>query len=94
MGNGPIERIKSYPIEVAIWQHEGENGPYFTTSVQRSYKNKQGEWQQTTSFRRQDLLVLSHLLGKAYDTIEELEDAARSRQRSVSRPVPDSECPY
>lgn len=61
------EHIRAGALSVTIWTNKGENGTYKTFSFQRSYMDKNKEWQKSESLRGQDLLPLAELLRKAYD---------------------------
>jgi len=77
--NLPAKRFKSSGVEVSVWKNEGKEGSvFFTVSLQRSYKDKEGNWQSTASLRKSDLLVASHLLEKAYDFIDEQSGSGNS----------------
>ena len=58
--NLPLKKIKAGAVSVTIWNNTslGNNGEleeYNTVSIERSYKDKKGEWQKTNSFRINDL---------------------------------------
>ena len=70
--NTPEKRINSGGIVATIWQNQGvgKNGEavgYRTVSFQKSYKDKNGVWQKTTSLRVNDLPKASLVLQKAYE---------------------------
>jgi hypothetical protein len=92
MANGPIDKVKSYPLEVAIWENEGKDGrPYFNATINRTYttgEGKQKEYKQTSQLRKQDLPAAALLLEQAWGIINELEDAARARSRPSSNEQP------
>lgn len=44
-----------------------------SVSLRRSYQDAAGEWQQTASLRRQDLLVAAFLLTKCYESLGDLD---------------------
>jgi hypothetical protein len=61
----PVHKIRSQAIEVAIWQRDGEKGPFYSVSISRSYKQGE-EWKQTDSYGADDLLLLAKLLDQAH----------------------------
>ncbi|TWT48921.1 hypothetical protein [Botrimarina hoheduenensis] len=75
--NEPVARFKDGLVEIAIWQNDTENGrPFYSTSaIQRSYKDKSGDYQVTSSLSGTQLLQAARLYQQAYDTIRELEEA-------------------
>ncbi len=57
---GPEERMNYGQVSIAIWKNERPSkngGTYFEYSaqVQKSYKDKEGVWKNTNSFRQVDL---------------------------------------
>jgi hypothetical protein len=72
--NIPEKRFRVGTISATVWQNQGKNKggdpvAYRTVSVQRGYKDKGGEWQNTTSLRTNDLPKVSVVLQKAYEYI-------------------------
>ena len=67
-GNAPILRVKMFPVTVAVWENESLKGAgkYFTYSLQRSYKDDAGNYQNTESLRQRDLLVAAECLREAF----------------------------
>jgi hypothetical protein len=64
----PAHKIRSGAIEVAVWRNDGENGPWYSVTMSRSYK-KDMEWKQADSFGQDDLLLLAKLLDQAHSWI-------------------------
>ena len=64
----PVHKIRSGPIEVAIWRNEGERGAWYSVTPSRSYKQGE-EWKQSDSFKFEDLLTLAKLLDMAHSWI-------------------------
>ena len=70
--NIPEKRFSAGPISATVWQNHGKgnNGEaveYRTVSFQRSYKDKNGVWQSTSSLRINDLPKASVVLQKTYE---------------------------
>lgn len=70
MGNKkPTHEIKLGRIKAAIWKNAAENGEiWFNVSVTRLYKEGD-DWRDTSSFRRDDLPIVSKCLDMAYGWI-------------------------
>jgi hypothetical protein len=72
-GNLPEKKFSTGAITATIWKNNGvskqtgEGTEYNTISLQRSYKDKDGKWQSTTSLRVNDLPKASLVLHKAYE---------------------------
>ena len=70
--NQPTKRFRAGPIAATVWTNEttnkdGEIGQYYTISLNRSYKDKEGAWQNTNSFRVNDLPRAQLVLNKAFE---------------------------
>lgn len=69
--NGPEHKIRAGAIVATVWKNEqkGEHGPYafYTVTLERSYKDKDGAWKNTSSLRAADLPKASLVLNKAYE---------------------------
>lgn len=69
---GPVKRFSTGGIVVAVWKNrgtstQGEETTFQTVSLERRYKDKDGQWQSTGSLRANDVPKASLLLGKAYE---------------------------
>jgi hypothetical protein len=69
--NQPAHKIRGAGgLTPSIWKNDGENGPFYTVTPTRSYK--QGEqWKETNSYHPQDLLELAEMLREARAWIKE-----------------------
>lgn len=66
--NKPIHEIRLGAIRAAIWQNEANHGSRLSASFSRLYKDGE-EWKSTTSFGRDDLLLLSKVADHAHSFI-------------------------
>jgi len=71
-GNMPEKRFSTGALVATVWENqgkskEGEDVAYKTVSLQRRYKDPNGEWQSATSLRINDLPKASLVLQKAYE---------------------------
>ena len=64
-------KYKAGAISATIWNNEtikdGKPAAYKTISLQRSYKDKDGAWKTTNSFRVADLPKAVVVLNKAFE---------------------------
>ena len=72
--NKPEKTFRASPIAATIWVNEasskdGEKAFYRTISLERSFKDKEGSWQKTSSLRTNDLPKAILVLNKAYEYI-------------------------
>lgn len=79
----PAESLREGPLKAAIWRNEGQNGDYHTVTVARSYKDKDGNWRDTSSFRAQDMLGLSELARRAHHEVQDRDrELFKEKRRS------------
>ncbi|MEM9238474.1 MAG: hypothetical protein AAGB07_00735 [Pseudomonadota bacterium] len=81
----PQETLREGSLKAAIWRNEGENGPYHSVTVSRTYKDRDGNLQDTQSFRPKDLLGLSELARRAHHNANEHEHAAFKERRTAQK---------
>ena len=67
MANKTVFTRRLNRVEVAIWKNESENAIWQNVTFQRTYRDEQGEIQNTNNFRMDDLPALAFLAVKAYD---------------------------
>lgn len=71
-GNIPEKKFSAGGLNATVWQNQGKNKEgldvsYRTVTFQRRYKDKNGEWQSTSTLRINDLPKASLILEKAYE---------------------------
>ncbi len=62
----PVKYYRAKTLSLSLWENEGENGKMISFSFQRSYKDKDGNWQHTQNLGINDLPILKYLLDEAY----------------------------
>lgn len=77
--NSPEKKFRAAPITATIWVNEvkgrdGELRSFRTISLERSYKDKNDIWQNTTSLRVNDLPKAVLVLNKAYEYVSVREE--------------------
>ncbi len=70
--NVPHKKFRSGPVVATIWNNESVNKDnekvsFKTISFERTYKDKNDEWQSTNSLRVGDLPKATLVLNKAYE---------------------------
>jgi len=68
----PVKKFKVGGIQVAVWENripnkEGHEDLLQSVTIERRYKDEQGNWRSATSFRTADLPKLLFALTKAYE---------------------------
>ncbi len=72
--NTPEKKFRASPVTATIWTNEaktkdGDIKIFRTISLERSYKDKEGNWKSTSSFRVNDLPKATLVLNKAFEYI-------------------------
>ena len=70
MGNQPKQKFRAGSVSATIWENEvkvkGETKTFFTTGIERSYKDKDDKWQSTNTMRVNDLPKVLLVINQAY----------------------------
>jgi len=75
----PLHHIKVASAQVTIWEHHTDKGnPFLTATVSRSYKDKEGQWQNGYSFSIEQL-------DSAIDAMIDAKEFMRQQRRSSSK---------
>lgn len=75
----PVETLRDGAIKAAIWKNEGEKGAFFNVTFARTYKNGDGDLQDTDSFSGSQLLRLARLADKAYERTAKLAQGEKRK---------------
>jgi len=75
---GPMAKFKAGQVSAALWENEitAKNGGKVTVlkaTVQRRYKDKDGNWQSSGSFSRNEIPLAIYCLQKAFEKIIEVQ---------------------
>ncbi len=90
----PVETLRDGAIKASVWRNEGENGPYYATSISRTYTHQEGNARDTNSFIGTDLLKVGEIARSAYERTREMrreefvaqrQDQAQTQQHSRNR---------
>jgi hypothetical protein len=77
--NKPIHEIRLGRIRAAVWENEGSKGVMHSVTFSRLYKDeKTDHWADSTSFGRDDLLLLSKVADRAHSWVLEQHPRDRS----------------
>jgi hypothetical protein len=60
----PSAKFRMGRISATVWENQGEKGPWFTTTILRSYKDGD-DWKSTSSFGREDLPLVEKVAAQA-----------------------------
>ena len=70
--NKPVDILRDGNIKASIWRNSSENGTFYTTTLARTYSDKDGKPKDTHSIPSNDLLRASELSRQAYNRCKEL----------------------
>ena len=71
--NKPAEEVRVGAVKAAIWPNKTESGSVrHNVTFSRIYKDAEGNWKSTSSFGRDDLLVLAKVADQAHTRIFEI----------------------
>lgn len=78
--NAPEKKFRASPVAATVWANEaktkeGEATMFRTISLERSYRDKDGVWQNTSSMRVNDLPKAILVLQKAYEYVTFKEES-------------------
>lgn len=70
--NRPAHEVRFGSVRAVIWSNQTESGAVmFNVTVSRSYKTSDGNWRDSDSFGRDDLLPLAKALDHAHTWIQQ-----------------------
>jgi len=79
---GPVYKQKSHGIEVAVWARTTEDGKkFYSVSATRSYRDKDGKWQNSNSFNMEDRDLLMDYMDRAFKFAQDCVHADREKRR-------------
>ncbi|MFN0011736.1 MAG: hypothetical protein ACKVS8_08860 [Phycisphaerales bacterium] len=84
--NKPIHRSRVGDLEGAIWQNESASGKFLSVRIGRRYKDKDGKWQLSASFRRHDLPVVEKLVQEVYAEMLKLDQVQPESEDTEATP--------
>ena len=88
-GQKPLARIRAGSVSCALWENEikvnGNTKTVLKASIQRRYKDSEGNWKLSTSFSRNEMPLAIYCLVRAFDKIirEETSQTSDEVQEEV-----------
>ena len=81
-GQTPIAKFKAGQVSSALWENEievkGKTVTILKATVQRRYKDKDGNWQSSGSLSRNEIPLAVYCLQKAFEKIIEEQSTQSS----------------
>ena len=83
----PVAKFRAGQVSTAIWANEVQMPrgavKILKATIQRRYKDKNGEWQSSGSFSRNEIPLAIHCLQKAFERIIELQNEESGSDNNV-----------
>jgi len=71
----PLKKFRAGNVSCALWENEATvNGRQITllkATIDRRYKDKDGQWKSSSSFSRNEIPLVQYVLGKAFEAMVE-----------------------
>ena len=81
--NKPVAEVRIGAVKAAIWPNQTESGAVrYNVTFSRIYKGDDGKWKSTSSFGRDDLLVVAKVADLAHTRIFEVANGHDAAQDS------------
>jgi hypothetical protein len=61
-----VREFRSGQVRLSVWQNQSKNGSYKSFKLVRLYKDDNGKWQRTDSFKSGDLLDIAAICQLAH----------------------------
>ena len=66
----PIKKFQIGAVNASVWKNKSKEGTEFlSVSLQKRYKDEQGQWQSSSSYKPSDLPKAVLVLQKAYEFV-------------------------
>lgn len=76
--NKPVATFRDFPVSISVWKTtakvDKKDVTFYNSTLQTSYKDDDGEYQNSNNFKPLDLLKTAQLCQKAYNFIKNAED--------------------
>jgi len=83
----PVAKFKAGQVSAAIWANEVQMPRGAVTilkaTIQRRYKDRNGEWQSSGSFSRNEIPLAIHCLQKAFERIIDIQNEEAGGDNNV-----------
>lgn len=77
----PAAKVTLYPITAAVWRNESKEGEtFYSVTLERSYRDRDGNWKSSSSFNGDELLLLAKVADLAHTELSKLRASDRQAQ--------------
>ena len=85
----PTDTIRLGAVQAAIWRNESDGRINYNITLERLYRDEEGNWKSSTSFGRDDCLRIGKVLDRTETRIFELQ--AQDRETANQKPANDTQ---
>ena len=87
----PVAKFKAGQVSSAVWRNEiqvkGKDITVLKATVQRRYKNREGNWQSSGSFSRNEIPLAIYCLQQAFEKIIETQSEDNANSGNIEETV-------
>ena len=87
----PVAKFKAGQVSSAVWENtiqvKGQAITILKATVQRRYKDKEGNWQSSASFARNEIPLAIHCLQQAFEKIIETQSENNGNGNNVEETI-------
>ena len=84
---GPVKKFRAGQVSCALWENEvkvnGRTVRMLKATVERRYKDKDGNWKSSNSLGRNEIPLAIYCLSKAFETIVEEQNVQPSAEEEL-----------
>ncbi len=84
--NQPVKKFRAGQVSAAIWENQttvnGRQVTMLKTTIERRYKDKDGNWKSSNSFGRNEIQLARHVLQQAFEAILDEEQGDDSTEET------------
>jgi len=62
----PVMKFKAGNVTASIWRHKGELGTFFNVSLEKNYKDKEGNWKSSGNLNLPEIQKAVLVLNQCY----------------------------
>jgi hypothetical protein len=77
-GRPPVDKFQEGPFQISIWQNPSSKGDFRTATMERRYKDKEGQFQTSHSYTAGDLEHLEKAAAEARARITRWQEETRA----------------
>ncbi|MBV9506486.1 MAG: hypothetical protein JO323_15935 [Acidobacteriia bacterium] len=84
-GRQPVDKFREGPFQVSIWENPSSKGDFRTATLDRRYKDKEGQFQTSHSYTASDLEHMEKAAREARLRIARWQEENRAQQQDRTR---------